>query len=90
MKLYKKYIVYKFGIRNGGIFSVDVEDVNSAFVLMPRKDPVAMTALECYATFCEPELRREIMQWIQRIKKAPKILGTQGKRNKQHLSGLKK
>ncbi|GAI98778.1 unnamed protein product, partial [marine sediment metagenome] len=33
---------------------------------------------------------REIMQWIQRIKKAPKILGTQGKRNKQHLSELKK
>lgn len=90
MKLYNKYIVYKFGIRNGGMFSVDVEDVNSPFVLMPRKDPVAMTALECYASFCEPEMRREIMQWIQRIKKAPKILGTQGKRNKQYLSGLTK
>ena len=90
MKLYKKYIVYKFGIRNGGIFSVDVGDVNSPFVLMPRKDPVAMTALECYASFCEPELRRQIEQWVQRIKKAPKILGTQGKRNKQYLSGLTK
>lgn len=90
MKLYNKYIVYKIGVQNGGTFSVDTEDVNSPFVLMPRKDPAAMTALACYATFSEPELREEIMQWIKRIKKAPKILGTQGRRNKQHLSGLKK
>lgn len=90
MKLYRKYTVFKPNVGSGGMSSVDVEDVNSPFVLMPRKDPVAMTALECYATSCEAELGREIRQWIQRIKKAPKILGTQGERNKQYLSGLKK
>lgn len=82
MKLYEKYLVYQKGVQNSGKSSVDVLDVDSPFVLMPRKDPAAMVALECYSDFCEPELAREIKRWIQRIKQAPKILGTQGKRNK--------
>lgn len=82
MKLYKKYAVYRIGDSRFWQ-SVDTKNVDSPFVLMPRKDPAAMLALECYADSCEPELRREIKHWIQRIKRAPKILGTQGRRNKR-------
>ena len=61
--------------------SVDIDNINSPFVLMPRKDPVAMIALECYADACESRLAKEIKKWIQQIKQAPKVLGTQGRRN---------
>ena len=82
--LYQKYEVYRKGGKIGSehiTVSVNTSEIDSPFVLMPRKDPAAMKALECYADFCEPELSRQIKRWIQLIKKAPKILGTQGKRN---------
>jgi len=82
--LYEKYEVRRKNPKpgqEGVMLSVDVKDIDSPFVLIPRKDPAAMKALECYAENCEPELGKEIKRWIELIKKAPKILGTQGKRN---------
>ncbi len=82
--LYQKYEVWRKGGKIGSegmMLSVDTQDVDSPFVLKPRKDPAAMKALECYADFCELELSKQIKRWIQLIKKAPKVVGTQGKRN---------
>lgn len=78
--LYKKYDVFKRTSQEK-TESVDILDVNSSFVLMPRKDPAAMIALKCYAANCEPELSEQIRKWINRIEKAPRVRGTQGKRN---------
>lgn len=89
--LYQKYEVRRKVAKPGQehtMISVDTLDVDSPFVLMPRKDPAAMVALQCYADFCEPELGRQIKRWIQRIKQAPKILGTQGKRNRPFCKAI--
>jgi len=86
-RLYSKYIVrrlrsvkeYPKATLVGN--SVDVSRVGSPFVLMPSKDPAAMIALKCYADNCETELAEDIKHWIERIEKADKVLGTQGRRN---------
>lgn len=79
--LYEKYVVSKKG-KLGEKKSVDVTDVDSPFVLMPRKDPSAILALERYVETCEPELGEQIRRWLKLVKSAPEVLGTQGKRNK--------
>jgi len=38
------------------MLATDSEDVDSPFVLMPRKDPAAYAALIYYAQCCEPRL----------------------------------
>lgn len=62
--------------------STDPDNVDSPFVLMPRKDPAAFYALLNYAKVCEPDLALEIREWAEKIVEAPPILGTQGVRNR--------
>lgn len=61
--------------------SVDPEDVDSPFVLMPRKDPAAFHALISYARMCEGDLSKEIKAWLGKIAESEPIVGTQGIRN---------
>lgn len=62
--------------------STDPSDVDSPFVLMPRKDPAAFVAMIAYARHCETDLASEIKAWLRKIVEAePIILGTQGERN---------
>lgn len=60
----------------------DPEDVDSPFVLLPRKDPAAYFALLNYAQACETDLGAEIRLWLDRIVEAPPVFGTQGDRNR--------
>ena len=64
------------------IKSTDPDNVDSPFVLMPRKDPAAFYALLNYAKVCEPDLASEIREWAEKIIEAPPIFGTQGLRNR--------
>lgn len=84
-RLRPKYRVYRL---EGGEYtarhameSTDPDDVNSPFVLMPRKDPAAFAAMITYAMFCEPSLSAEIKDWLRKIADAELIIGTQGERN---------
>lgn len=63
------------------MFATDPDDINSPFVLMPRKDPAAFVAIITYARHCEPELADEIMDWLNEIAEAEPAFGTQGQRN---------
>ena len=63
------------------LLSTDPRDVNSPFVLMPRKDPAAFMAMVTYARLCEPQLATEIKAWLREIVEAPMVFGTQGERN---------
>lgn len=63
------------------IQSTNPSDVNSPFVLMPRKDPAAFAALMVYAQLCEPQLSNEIRAWLRKIARAEPKFGTQGARN---------
>ena len=62
--------------------STDPDNVDSPFVLMPRKDPAAFYALLNYAQACEPCLAAEIRVWLEKVVRAPAVLGTQGGRNR--------
>jgi len=85
-KLRPKYRVFR--ITDSGLnakpemLSTDPENVDSPFVLMPRKDPAAYFALLSYAQVCETNLANEIHVWLEKIVRAPAIYGTQGNRNR--------
>ncbi len=85
-RLRPKYLVFKVNPDNNYDFqeamkSTDPEDINSPFVLMPRKDPAAFAALIVYMKVCEPRLANEIRAWLNKVANAPVICGTQGERN---------
>lgn len=61
--------------------STDPTDIDSPFVLLPRKDPAAFVAMVAYARHCEPDLANEIKAWLRTIAGAEPIFGTQGERN---------
>lgn len=63
------------------LLSTNPEDVDSPFVLAPRKDPAAFAAMVAYARMCEPSLANEIKAWLRKIVVAPVVYGTQGERN---------
>lgn len=89
-KLRPKYQVYRetLGGRLGPMTrSTDPNDVDSPFVLMPRKDPAAFTAMMVYARYCEPGLAAEIRAWLTKIAEAPPVFGTQGARNFAYRRG---
>lgn len=91
-RLRPKYMVYKAkvsesgknatAIPESGVWATDPNDVNSPFVLMPRKDPAAFIAMLTYASLCEPSLASEIRIWLESIAKADPVYGTQGSRNR--------
>ncbi len=85
-KLRPKYMVFKMDSKGKkypeGMKSTDPEDVDSPFVLMPRKDPAAFYALLNYAQACEDDLAREIRIWLDKVVRAPAVFGTQGERNR--------
>ena len=88
-KLRPKYLVQRVG-ENGGpigrrMVSTDPVNVDSPFVLMPRKDPAAYYALLNYAQACEPDLAYEILEWLEKVVAAPAIYGTQGNLNRVHM-----
>lgn len=87
-KLRPKYRVYKVVVDRVsavGMDSTDPDDIDSPFVLMPRKDPAAFRALICYAAYCEPDLRAEIAEWLNKIAEAEPVFGTQGARNMKEM-----
>ncbi len=61
------------------------DDVNSPFVLMPRKDPAAFLAMLTYAQYCEQGLANEIRGWLNLIAEAVPVYGSQGKKNFTHM-----
>jgi len=65
-----------------GMNSTNPKDVNSPFVLMPRKDPVAFHAMRAYADMCEAPLGNAIRAWLRLIAQAEPIYGTQGRKNR--------
>ena len=87
-KLRPKYSVYRLNIREQDTvdtrtFATDPDSIDSPFVLMPRKDPAAFAAMVTYARMCEPDLAREIREFLHKIADAEPIFGTQGLRNLQ-------
>lgn len=91
-KLRPKYEVRKIGEEGqkflGDIMeSTDPNDVDSPFVLMPRKDPAAFAAMLAYVDACEYPLDKEIRDWLCKIANAPVIEGTQGHRNRVEMMG---
>lgn len=88
-KLRPKYYVTRFwdeGTRGGPrMESTNPDDVDSPFVLMPRKDPAAFLAMICYAQYCEPNLRAEIATWLTKIAGAEPVFGTQGRQNYEEI-----
>ncbi|GAG93471.1 unnamed protein product, partial [marine sediment metagenome] len=65
--------------------STDPENVDSPFVLMPRKDPAAFIAMLAYARNCEKDLAAEIKGWLTKVAEAPPAYGSQGDRNRRFL-----
>lgn len=86
MRLRPKYMVARIdadGKAFGpGMKATDPGDINSPFVLMPRKDPAAFAAMTAYMQFCEPQLANEIRAWLRTIAQAEPVYGTQGARNR--------
>jgi hypothetical protein len=70
------------------MMSTDPDDINSPFVLMPRKDPAAFSALILYAALCEHQLGNEVRYWLRRIAEAEPKYGTQGIRNIRAMKNL--
>ena len=64
------------------MLATDPEDIDSPFVLMPRKDPAAYEAVRIYAMMCEPQLGNEIRTWLRKVIESEPVYGTQGKRNR--------
>ena len=85
-KLRPKYIVFRILSDGSGnkpeMLATNPENIDSPFVLMPRKDPAAFYALANYAQACEPSLSREIRVFLQKVIEAPPLFGTQGARNR--------
>ncbi len=86
-RLRPKYLVQKYREEDGQLSgprmkSTDPDDVDSPFVLMPRKDPAAYYALLHYTEVCEPDLSFEIRQWLEKVVRAPAKFGSQGDRNR--------
>lgn len=67
------------------MLSTNPDDVDSPFVLMPRKDPAAFYALCAYAQACESDLRIEIVEWLEKIVEVDPVYGTQGSRNRKEM-----
>lgn len=90
-KLRPKYAVFKadaFGVIKdigSAMQSTDPDNVDSPFVLMPRKDPAAFAAMLAYVDACEYGLGGEIRDWLEKIANAPVVDGTQGHRNRQEM-----
>lgn len=88
-KLYPKYMVGK--AVNGTIDACSLieatnpDNIDSPFVLFPRKDPAAITALKAYASVCNPALAAEIREWLTKVVEAKPEFGTQGTRNYQAM-----
>lgn len=84
-RLRPKYEVQKVGLQGNLIGprmkATDPDNVDSPFVLMPRKDPSAYAAMVTYARMCEPELAREIKEFLYKVVDAEPVFGTQGTRN---------
>jgi|MudIll2142460700_1097286.scaffolds.fasta_scaffold791945_1 hypothetical protein len=69
--------------------SVNFENTEPYFVLSPERDPAALEALKRYADVCEPELSRDIREWIRMIEgKRGKNLGKVGEINARHMKVL--
>lgn len=88
-KLRPKYHVQRID-REGDVIgplmkSTDPDDIDSPFVLMPRKDPAAFYALMNYAQVCEDDLALEIREWLEKVVEAPVQYGSQGNRNRVHM-----
>lgn len=64
------------------MLATDSDNIDSPFVLLPRKDPAAFYALLNYAQMCEEGLAREIRVWLEKVVSAPPVYGTQGERNR--------
>jgi len=88
-KLRPKYELQRVGPQGSLIGprmkSTDPEDIDSPFVLMPRKDPAAFMAMLTYSVCCEPDLATEIREWLNKIVEAEPEYGTQGARNNTHM-----
>ena len=93
-KLRPKYQVQKivgdkpmevYGLEGPKMLSTDPDNVDSPFVLMPRKDPAALYALLSYAQVCESDLATEIHGWLEKVVRAPVQYGSQGERNRIHM-----
>ena len=69
-------------VTSAGMRATDPDDVDSPFVLLPRKDPAAFYALLSYAQVCEDSLAREIHVWLDKIAEASPLYGSQGERNR--------
>lgn len=87
-RLRPKYKVFRLpemgvGEPNKPMKATDPDDIDSPFVLMPRKDPAAFAAMITYARYCEPSLANEIKAWLRKVVGAKPIFGTQGARNMQ-------
>jgi len=90
-RLYPKYQVVKINEdpkaakANPVMLATDPNDIDSPFVLMPRKDPAAMAAMLTYMSYCEPALANEIRPWLRKIIEAEPIFGSQGARNYKYV-----
>lgn len=85
-KLRPKYLVSKMNIDGSADYSTtmkatDPDNPDSPFVLLPRKDPAAIPAMITYARYCEPELAKEIKDWLRKVVIEEASFGTQGERN---------
>jgi hypothetical protein len=72
----------------GLMLSTDPEDIDSPFVLMPRKDPAAFRAMLTYVRCCEAELSSEILVWLRKIAASEPRYGSQGKRNQTAIMNM--
>ena len=63
------------------MLATNPNDVDSPFVLLPRKDPSAFAALVTYSQVCEPQLAQEIAEWLEKVADAEPRFGSQGARN---------
>lgn len=86
-RLRPKYMVFRIDedtgamIVEGAMPATDPENIDSPFVLKPRKDPAAFVAMIAYTMTCEPDLAQEIREFLHKIAEAPPVFGTQGERN---------
>ncbi len=82
-----KYAVYRLdgegSLAGEPMLATDPSNVDSPFVIFPRKDPAAFHALLSYAAVCEKGLRAEILLWAEKIATSDPAFGTQAARNWQ-------
>ncbi len=84
-----KYAVYRLdgegSLAGEPMLATDPSNVDSPFVIFPRKDPAAFHALLAYAAVCEKGLRAEIISFAEDVAQSDPAFGTQGTRNWQTL-----